>query len=78
MKNVICHIAPTLWRGRKVEGIKVLYLKACPKCHGDVELVVYPDSKTLQCLQCAFTVDSKEAARRALDEKKTAAKTEAA
>ena len=44
----------------------MLYLKACPKCHGDVELVVYPDSKTLQCLQCAFTVDSKESARRAM------------
>ena len=55
--------------GTKVEGIKVLYLKSCPKCHGDIELVVYSDSKTLQCLQCAFTVDSKESARRAMGEK---------
>ncbi|MCI0872967.1 MAG: hypothetical protein J4N79_01710 [Chloroflexi bacterium] len=55
--------------GTKVEGNKVLYLKACPKCHGDIELVVYSDSKTLQCLQCAFTVDSKVSARRAMSEK---------
>jgi hypothetical protein len=55
--------------GTKVEGNKVLYLKACPKCHGDIELVVYSDSKTLQCLQCAFTVDSKESARRAMSQK---------
>jgi hypothetical protein len=50
------------------EGTKVLYLKACPKCHGDIELVVFPDSKTLSCLQCSFTVDSQEAARRAMGE----------
>jgi hypothetical protein len=56
----------------------VLYLKACPKCHGDIELVVFPDSKTLSCLQCSFTVDSKEAARRAMSEEKTPATTEAA
>ena len=55
----------------------MLYLKACPKCHGDVELVVYSDSKTLQCLQCAFTVDSKVTARRAMAEK-VPATTEAA
>ena len=47
----------------------MLYLKACPKCHGDIELVVFSDSKTLQCLQCGFTVDSKESARRAMGEK---------
>lgn len=52
--------------GTKIEGNEVLYLKACPKCHGDVELLVYSDSKTLQCLQCSFTVDSKETARRAV------------
>jgi len=47
----------------------VLYLKACPKCHGDIELVVFPDSKTLSCLQCSFTVDSQESARRAMGDK---------
>jgi hypothetical protein len=56
----------------------VLYLKACPKCHGDIELVVFPDSKTLSCLQCSFTVDSQEAARRAMATEKTPATTEAA
>lgn len=46
----------------------MIYLKACPKCHGDVELVIDPDGNTLQCLQCSFTVDSPEAARRAAAE----------
>ena len=46
----------------------MIYLKACPKCHGDVELVLDPDGNTLQCLQCSFTVDSPEAARRAAAE----------
>ena len=46
----------------------MLYLKACPKCHGDIELVVFPDSKSLSCLQCSFTVDSQEAARRVIGE----------
>jgi len=64
--------------GTKEEGTKVLYLKACPKCHGDIELVVFPDSKSLSCLQCSFTVDSKEAARRAMSETSTPAKVEAA
>ncbi|MDE0591894.1 MAG: hypothetical protein OSB68_01435 [Dehalococcoidia bacterium] len=64
--------------GTKEEGTKVLYLKACPKCHGDIELVVFPDSKSLSCLQCSFTVDSKEAARRAMSEASTPAKVSAA
>ena len=55
----------------------MLYLKACPKCHGDIELVVFSDSKTLQCLQCAFTVDSEVSARRAMVER-TPTKIEAA
>lgn len=64
--------------GTKEEGTKVLYLKACPKCHGDIELVVFSDSKSLSCLQCSFTVDSKEAARRAMSEASTPAKVSAA
>jgi hypothetical protein len=68
----------TYWRGRNKKERKVLYLKACPKCQGDIELVVFPDSKTLSCLQCSFTVDSQEAARRAMSEWKTPATTEAA
>ena len=45
----------------------MIYLKACPKCSGDVELANGPDGRVLQCLQClqcAFTVDSPETARR--------------
>lgn len=42
----------------------MIYLKACPKCSGDVELATGPDGRILQCLQCAFTVDSPETARR--------------
>lgn len=41
----------------------MLYLKACPECHGDIELVTYPDdkhSKTLQCLQCSFSVETND------------------
>lgn len=71
--------APTsVLAGTKEEGTKVLYLKACPKCHGDIELVVFSDSKSLSCLQCSFTVDSKEAARRAMSETATPAKVVAA
>lgn len=53
----------------------MIYLKACPKCSGDVELAIGPDGRVLQCLQCSFTVDSPEAARRAVAEraKKTVA-----
>jgi len=67
-----------VWRGRNEKERKVLYLKACPKCQGDIELVVFPDSKTLSCLQCSFTVDSQESARRAMSESQTPATTEAA
>ncbi len=49
--------------------IEVIYLKACPKCSGDVELVNTPDGRALQCLQCSFKVDSPESARRAVAEK---------
>ena len=71
--------APTsVLAGTKEEGTTVLYLKACPKCHGDIEFVVFPDSKSLSCLQCSFTVDSKEAARRAMSETATPAKVVAA
>jgi len=47
----------------------VIYLKACPKCSGDVELVADLDGSMLQCLQCSFKVDSPEAARRVAAEK---------
>ena len=44
---------------------KVIYLKACPKCHGDVKLETNHDGKYLECIQCSYTIDSREAARRA-------------
>ena len=47
----------------------VIYLKACPKCSGDVELADTPDGRALQCLQCSFKVDSPESAKRAAAEK---------
>jgi ribosomal protein S27AE len=48
--------------------VDVIYMKACPKCAGDVELANGQDGKVLQCLQCSFTVDSPAAARRAVAE----------
>jgi hypothetical protein len=47
----------------------MIYLKACPKCSGDVELAIGPDGHILQCLQCAFTIDSPETARRVAAER---------
>ena len=43
----------------------MIYLKACPKCHGDVKLETNHDGKYLECIQCSYTIDSREAARRA-------------
>lgn len=46
----------------------MIYLKACPKCKGDVELAVRQDGVVLECLQCSFTIDSPQAARRVVAE----------
>ncbi len=56
-------------RNRRNEGVDVIYMKACPKCAGDVELAAGQDGAVLQCLQCSFTVDSPAAARRAVAER---------
>ena len=53
-------------------GKKMIYLKACPKCQGDIELISYPDNKFLQCLQCGFSIDSKEAAKKLAETKQFA------
>lgn len=45
----------------------MIYIKACPKCKGDVEFTVDSFGKKLECLQCSFTVDSKASAKRAMD-----------
>tara|TARA_Y100000748_G_C15287106_1_gene406883 strand:- start:315 stop:476 length:162 start_codon:yes stop_codon:yes gene_type:complete len=50
----------------------MIYLKACPKCQGDIELVSYPDNKFLQCLQCGYSIDSKSAARKLAEKKQLA------
>ena len=36
----------------------MLYLKACPKCHGDVRFAIDADGPFVQCLQCGFRVTS--------------------
>ena len=53
----------------------MIYLKACPKCAGDVEITSDHDGGLLHCLQCSMTINSPETARRAQLEltKKTAA-----
>ncbi len=42
----------------------MIYLKSCEKCGGDVELTQDIYGQYLICLQCSFTIDSTEAARR--------------
>jgi len=36
----------------------MLYLKACPRCHGDIRFAIDADGPFVQCLQCGFTVTS--------------------
>ncbi len=36
----------------------MLYLKACPRCRGDVQFVNDIDGPFLGCLQCGFRVTS--------------------
>jgi len=52
----------------------MLYLKACPRCRGDVKFERDMYGQYLECLQCGFLISSK------LDEKtgKTEAGTKAA
>jgi uncharacterized Zn finger protein len=39
----------------------VIYFKACPKCHGDIEFITETQEyKALQCMQCGFTVDNQK------------------
>ena len=45
----------------------MIYIKACPKCKGDVEYTVDSFGAKLECLQCSYTVDSKASAKRAKD-----------
>ena len=36
----------------------MLYLKACPRCRGDIKFVNDTYGPSLKCLQCGFTVTS--------------------
>lgn len=54
----------------------MLYIKACPRCHGDVEFGSDMFGKYLACLQCGYFIDSKEEALTAL--KQAGQKTQAA
>lgn len=39
----------------------MIYFKACPKCHGDVEFITASEGyKALQCLQCSFFIDNQK------------------
>ena len=49
----------------------MIFIKACPKCKGDVEFTFDYFGKSLECLQCSYTVDSKESAKRAIGETQT-------
>ena len=54
----------------------MLYIKACPRCRGDVELSNDMYGQFLGCLQCGYVIDSKEEALAAL--KMAASKVKAA
>jgi DNA-directed RNA polymerase subunit RPC12/RpoP len=36
-----------------------LYLKACPRCHGDIALDDDQYGRYMECLQCGFLIRSK-------------------
>ena len=56
----------TARKGIREEGMKMIYLKACIKCRGDVALVNGIGGVYLQCLQCANTIETPEEAKRVL------------
>ena len=53
----------------------MIYLKACEKCGGDVELAQDIYGAYLTCIQCSFTIDSAGAAKRAVEPKDRVAQT---
>ena len=36
-----------------------LYLKACPRCRGDIQLDTEQYGRYMECLQCGFLIRSK-------------------
>ena len=56
----------------------MLYLKACPRCRGDVKFADDQYGKYLECLQCGFIVDGSDSKSGARAQESVAATTEAA
>ena len=52
----------------------MLYLKACPRCRGDVKYERDTYGRFLQCLQCGFLVSSKSEGASVSSEKRTGEK----
>ena len=51
-----------------------LYLKACPRCRGDVKYERDVYGRYLECLQCGFLLSSKSEDAKASSEKSTGEK----
>ena len=52
----------------------MLYLKACPRCRGDVKYERDVYGRYLECLQCGFLLSSKSEETTASSEKSTGEK----
>ncbi len=52
----------------------MLYLKACPRCRGDVKYERDVYGRYLECLQCGFLLSSKSEGNTASSEKSTGEK----
>ncbi len=52
----------------------MLYLKACPRCSGDVKYERDVYGRYLECLQCGFLLSSKSEGTTASSEKSTGGK----
>lgn len=52
----------------------MLYLKACPRCRGDVKYERDVYGRYLECLQCGFLLSSKTEGNTASSEKSTKVK----
>ncbi|MCH7594089.1 MAG: hypothetical protein IIB27_06235 [Chloroflexi bacterium] len=44
-----------------------LYLKACPRCSGDIQLNTDQFGRYMECLQCGFLIRSKAEEKRSTD-----------
>ena len=51
-----------------------LYLKACPRCSGDMQLNMDQFGRYMECLQCGFLLSSKSEGTTASSEKSTGEK----